>query len=222
MRLIVAGLGLSLLCLPPLLASGCGAGDGDDPIVGEAGISILHYDYHFDMATRAAQALLRIRIDQPGDCFSIPMRSEGLRDVRIDDEAPVSANHDGAVSRVCGAGWPEGSEIVLASATTVPLETWQGSQVGYSVTPDIEGNPFTYLVSWVGGCDRFAPCDSRASAFATYTFTIDHPADQQVLCPGTITAGETQTISRVFPCRWADVFELWLCGQPKLEQSRHG
>lgn len=185
---------LLLLCVAPMVAAACGADDKDDPIVGEANISILHYDYQFNMESREARAELRVRVDSEGDCFSLPMRSEGLREVTLDDEVALTSDVQGGQARVCGVGWPEGTEVVFASSTTVPLGTWQGSQVGYSVSPDIEGNPFTYLVSWVGGCDRFAPCDAKASSFATYRFTIDHPAGQQVLCPGTLSPGETQTI----------------------------
>ncbi len=166
----------------------------DEPIVGEASISVLHYDYHFDMETREAVASLRIRIDREGNCFSLPMRSEGMREVSIDNEPALSSDYDGSMATLCGIGWPADSEILFRSTTTVPLATWNDSQVGYSVSTDIEGGTFSYLVSWVGGCDRFAPCDSQASAFATYRFTIDHPAGQTVLCPGTISAGDTQTI----------------------------
>lgn len=184
---------LLLLCLP-LVVTGCGADDKDEPIIGEATITISHYDYHFNMESREARAELRVRIDTEGNCFRLPMRSEGLGEVTLDDATALAAEIQGSQAHICGVGWEEETEVVFASTTTVPLETWQGSQVGYSVSPDIEGTPFTYLVSWVGGCDRFAPCDTKASAFATYRFTIDHPAGQQVLCPGTLSPGETQTI----------------------------
>ncbi len=172
----------------------CGSEDAAEPIVGEAEFAIGHYDYQFSMDSREARATLRLTLASDGDCVTIPMRSTGLRDVTIDDEPALLAEIGSGNARTCGEGWPAGTELQIAAVTTVELDTWKSSQVGYSVTEDIEGNPFTYLVSWVGGCDRFAPCDSRASAFATYRFTIDHPADQTILCPGTITAGDTQTI----------------------------
>jgi aminopeptidase N len=50
-----------------------------------------------------------------------------------------------------------------------------------------------YLVSWVGGCDRFGPCDTRPSTFAHYEFTIHHRSGVKALCPGRVTAGETTT-----------------------------
>ncbi|MCP4447398.1 MAG: hypothetical protein GY811_18935 [Myxococcales bacterium] len=61
-----------------MLSAGCGTDDSDEPIVGEAQLSVLHYDCHFDMETREARAKLRLRVDAASDCFTIPMRSEGL------------------------------------------------------------------------------------------------------------------------------------------------
>ncbi|MGN6109100.1 MAG: M1 family aminopeptidase, partial [Kofleriaceae bacterium] len=78
-------------------------------------------------------------------------------------------------------------QVTLEVDQVVPLKTLSSSQVGYSVTRDHEQNPFHYLVSWVGGCDRFGPCDHRSDQFATYTFHVTHPATLMVRCPGTIT-----------------------------------
>jgi aminopeptidase N len=49
-------------------------------------------------------------------------------------------------------------------------------------------------VSWVGGCDRFGPCDPAPDRFATYRFTVAHRAGVQVLCPGAVTPGDTETV----------------------------
>jgi aminopeptidase N len=76
----------------------------------------------------------------------------------------------------------------------VPTGTWEDTQVGYSVSTDMEGNPFYYLLSWLGGCDRFGPCDAAPDRFATYRFTVTHPSGTDVLCPGTIVADDTITI----------------------------
>jgi aminopeptidase N len=180
------------MSLLSVLTLACSA--DEDPIIGDTSVSVLHYDFHFDMATRQAVATLQLRLDQDGDCFALPMRIEGLEGVLLDQEEPVSAEYGNGTLNLCGAGWAAGTEIAFGATSTVPLETWGDSQVGYSVRPDVEGTDFSYLVSWVGGCDRFGPCDSSPSAFAKYRLTIDHPSGEQVLCPGTITAGDTQTI----------------------------
>ncbi len=188
-----AGMGgrCKVILVSTLLAA-CSA--DEEPIFGEAEVSVLHYDYHFDMATRAARATITLRLEQDGNCFRMPMRTHSLGSVQIAEEDPLSVEYQGGVASLCGSGWAAGTEIVFTASTTVAEETWGKSQVGYSVREDIEGTDFSYLVSWVGGCDLLGPCDSRTDTFATYRMTIDHPSGEQVLCPGTITAGDTQTI----------------------------
>ncbi|MCA9679882.1 MAG: hypothetical protein KC464_32930, partial [Myxococcales bacterium] len=131
-----------------------------------------------------------------GDCLTLPVRATvdagsvqlggaAARDVVVDAGAQTMT--------ACGAGWDVGATVTLEADLTVALETWGGSQVGYSISDDANRGHFYYLVSWVGGCDRFGPCDHAPDVFARYRFTITHPADVTVLCPGTVTAGATET-----------------------------
>ncbi len=156
-------------------------------------IEVEHYDYAFDLESRQASTALTISVVEEGNCFALPMRAVNLdADVRIDDE-PVTADFTDELLSVCGAGWRAGEEFVLTAAMEVALDTWENSQVGYSVSTDLEGNPFSYLVSWVGGCDRFGPCDAAPDRFPQYRFTVNHPSGTQVLCSGDVTPGDTQT-----------------------------
>ena len=166
---------------------------GDQPPVGEIHYEVLRYDYAFDLETREATAAVEMRVIEEGDCVSIPMRSAPGAVFLGEEPITGGALEDGVLT-ACGAGWWKGEELTLQTAVTVPLETWGESQVGYSVSTDIEGKPFHYLVSWVGGCDRFGPCDSAPARFARYRFTVTHPAGTTVLCPGTITAEATRTV----------------------------
>ena len=183
-----------------LLAAVClgGCGGSDPPPTGPISYQVLHYDYAFDLESRAAGASLTLLVGAGGgDCIDIPLRAGDLADIFLDGEQVGGTLRDG-VLHVCGAGWEEGTEIELRASVVVAEETWangiETSQVGYSVTPDLEGNPFRYLVSWVGGCDRFGPCDNAPDRFATYRFTVAHPAGTRVLCPGAITQGTTETV----------------------------
>ncbi len=179
----------------PALALCCAAltACGSDPPTGPIDYQVLHYDYAFDLETRAAAAAVSLQVLVPGDCVSIPMRARGITLLELDGER-VGGDIEDDVLTVCGAGWDEGAEIVLRADVTVADETWAPSDVGYSEKLDLDGGTFQYLVSWVGGCDRFAPCDNRPDQFATYRFTVAHPEGVQVLCPGTIEAGATQTV----------------------------
>ena len=179
-----------LVCLLPGLLVGC----GDDPPTGPLAYHVTHYDYTYDVETRAAHANVTLKVDQGGDCFDIPFRADAPANTTINGDS-VSAAADETKLQVCGSGYETGSEIELGIDLTIKLATVGGSQVGYSVTKDNEGNSLYYLVSWIGGCDQFGPCDSRPDQFATYKFTITHPAGYKTRCPGTITEPSgTQTV----------------------------
>ncbi len=179
------------LCLV-LLTVACGS-DSEPPPEGPLTYQALHYDYAFDLETRAAATAITLRVTAPGNCLSIPMRAIDLADVQLDDVPIISGEFVGNVLTVCGGGWDVDEEFVMRTTQTIPLATWGDSQVGYSVSTDREDNPFYYLVSWVGGCDQFGPCDSRPDHFARYRFTVSHPSGMQVMCPGVITPGDTET-----------------------------
>jgi aminopeptidase N len=183
-------------CVPiALILCSCG-GDEDGP-TGPASVAVLAYDYAFDLESRDAAVIATLRIDVAGDCVELPMRASGLADVMLDGEPIDDGELEGGILTACGRGWEVGEEIGLEARMSVPLETWGESQVGYSVSTDAEGAPFHYLVSWIGGCDRFGPCDSAPDRFASYRFTVTHPPGMRVLCPGTIEAGETETVCQL-------------------------
>jgi aminopeptidase N len=181
-------LGISLL----LFAGGCAS---DSP-VGPAEVVVLDYEFDLDLETREAAARLTLEVTEPGDCVGLPFRARDPAEASFDGESIASGELAGGVLTVCGRGWEEGEETVFSVRMTFPEETWGPSQVGYSVTEDLEGAPFHYLVSWVGGCDRFGPCDSRPERFARYRFHVTHPAGTRVLCPGEIDPGEVSTTCR--------------------------
>lgn len=172
------------------LCAACGADLGPQ---GPGEAEAVHYDYAIDLATRRAEVVVTLEVTTPGNCFAIPMRAAGLADVTLEGEA-ASGTLEGEVLTACGDGWEAGETIALAAAVTVREQTWGESQVGFSITEDAEGGLFTYLVSWVGGCDQFAPCDNRPDRFARYTFRVTHAPGETVLCPGAITEDSaTQT-----------------------------
>ncbi|HEU5055490.1 MAG TPA: M1 family aminopeptidase [Kofleriaceae bacterium] len=178
-----------------ILALGaCGGGDQEEHPTGPAAVTVLHYDYAFDLESRAAAVVATLRVDAPGDCVSLPMRAGGLEDVLLGGEPITDGALEDGVLSACGRGWEAGEEVALEAHMVVALETWGDSQVGYSVATDAEGAPFHYLVSWVGGCDRFGPCDRAPDRFATYRFTVSHPPGVQVLCPGALSPGEGETV----------------------------
>jgi len=180
------------LLLALIALSGCGS--DTEPPTGPITYDVLRYDYSIDLATRAATARVTFDVVEPGDCMTIGFRATALADVTFDDEPIDSGGLDGDALTACGVGWEAGTQVVLGATLTVPDETWGDSQVGYSVSQDLEGGDFTYMVGWVGGCDRFGPCDGTPSAFARYRLEVTHPPGTQVLCPGVVDAGDTTTV----------------------------
>jgi aminopeptidase N len=181
---------VALICF--LLA--CGGDDGDEPLpTGPITAHVTNYDYAFDIDARTAHAKLTLAVEQGGDCLTMPFRAQSPANVLLGGE-PATPALEGEVLKICGLGVRSGTTAVLELDLAIPLATLATSQVGYSITKDSQQNPFYYLVSWVGGCDRFAPCDNRSDQFATYKFTVTHPATFKARCAGTVTeVSATQT-----------------------------
>ena len=177
-----------------VLLAACG-GSGKAPPTGPIAADVTHYDYKFDLDTRAAHATVTATVTTGGDCWKLPFRATAPANPKLDGKDAASATADGTSLTVCGKGYDAGETLVLDLDLTFAMATLGPSQVGYSIKQDAQGNPFTYLVSWVGGCDQFAPCDNRPSRFATYHFDVTHAAGTMVRCPGTIaedSATETE------------------------------
>lgn len=165
-----------------------------DPPTGEITARVTHYDFELDVESRIAHADLTLAIDVGGDCVKLPFRGANPTNITLGGGA-AGGSYDGTTLEACGDGWEMGETIHLTTDLEIPLATIGSSQVGYSITKDNEGNQLYYMVSWFGGCDQFSPCDDRPDQFATYKFTVTHPANYKARCPGTITeASPTETV----------------------------
>lgn len=187
-----------------ILVGACGGGGSAQPdaapvvYTGAITYDVTHYDMAIDMTTRAATVDARFTVTTAGDCLTIPFKPDVADAISFDGVPAIGPGVDAAADTLTaceptGHGWASGTEVVLTVAATVPAETWGTTQVGFSTWMDLEMHPFTYMVSWVGGCYRHGPCDTAPGHFATYTFTVTHPSGTQVLCPGVITPGDTVT-----------------------------
>ncbi len=197
MRVVMRGMLALGIAVFGAVAAACGADGGDAQLpTGPITARVDNYDYAFDIDLRLAHAKLTLTVEVGGDCITLPFRAQNPTNAMLGG-LPASATVENDTVKVCGTGVRADTATELDVDVEIPLATLSTSQVGYSITKDAEQNPFYYLVSWVGGCDRFAPCDNRSDQFATYRFTITHPATYKARCPGTITqVSEVQTECR--------------------------
>ncbi len=154
--------------------------------------SVRRYDLSADLEAATASLALTLDVSSAGNCFTIP--SEVLPSAaRFDDvEAASLELVDNQLTVCSAAALAEGSHL-LSVDLTLTEQTFHNLDVGYSTTPNLAGGSFTYLLSWVGGCDHFGPCDDDPAAFAEFSFDVRHPSGTTVLCPGAITPSATQT-----------------------------
>ena len=167
--------------------------------MGAMDVTVTHYDFTFDLTSRAATAAITATVTTAGNCLSLPFRATNLGpSVLINGVAASGSLANGSLT-LCGAGYNVDDVLTIDASMTVALQTLETSQVGYSTTTDSDGNAFTYMMSWVSGCDQFAPCDSRPDQFATYHFTVTHDPATMVRCSGVVTEPDTSTTVCDFP-----------------------
>lgn len=171
-------------------------GDDDDtesgPPPGNIG-GVTRYDYTFDLATTKATSKLTVQVPPPGNCYSAACRTNAAEDVTWSGAPALASTLGSGALQVCGAPVTNGPTVITATMPTIPTQTFFGLDVGFSRQPDLSGGQFSYLLSWVGGCDHFGPCDADPSRISDFHFEVSHPEGTTVLCPGTLTAGTTLT-----------------------------
>ena len=175
------------------MGQGGSSGDAGSGPTGAIVATVKHYDYVFDLATAKAISKLSLDVSQGGDCYSVSSELSPLNNVKWDDMPAASSDVTADVLQACGVGVPAGSPLTIGSEQTVPIGKFFGLDVGFSKKKDMAGGDFSYLLSWVGGCDRFGPCDDDPSRMASFHFDVTHPAGTTVLCSGTLSAGDTST-----------------------------
>ncbi len=185
-------------CRDPNVPGGGGGGaggSGGSLPTGDLAATVTHYDYIFDLPTAEARSKLTLEVAPPGgNCWEVSSELDALTEVTWNGELDPNAAVNGGLLRACGKGVSEAAGLKLGTlAPEIPEQTWFGLDVGFSRKTDRAGGTFSYLLSWVGGCDRFGPCDDDPSRMASFHFDVRHPEGAVVLCPGALSAGATTT-----------------------------
>ncbi|MFT3699553.1 MAG: M1 family aminopeptidase [Kofleriaceae bacterium] len=166
---------------------GCGSDDGP-AYTGPITANATHYDYALDIDAGTAHSKVTLAATAAGDCLDIPFRAASFANAKFGDEAITATQPDAKTLEFCSStGVNVGDAFTIEADVTLANATVGLSDIGYSVQKDAQGNQFTYLVSWVNGCDQFGPCDNDPANFATYTFDVTHAANELVRCSGDVT-----------------------------------
>jgi aminopeptidase N len=174
-------------------AGGSGGGGGGAP-VGPLSGTVSHYDYAVDLVAKKAHAALTIAVDAPGgDCFGVSCALPGITNATWNGEPASSLSLGSGSMLTCGAGVGAGDPLRIEADIALGEKTFFGLDVGLSHKKNKAGGTFRYLLSWVGGCDRFGPCDDDPSRLSTFHFEVTHAPGEIALCPGTLTLGNGVT-----------------------------
>jgi aminopeptidase N len=192
--------------LAGLILAGCVAGDGDnapnvlqltgpdDSVTSGPSVigNIRQYNYTFDIATGHATAELDIDVFTGGGCFATGFELGSVSAATWNGAPARSAAVANNMITICGNNVARGAPLAISVDVVVPKQT-SFLDVGFSTKKDRRGGDFTYLLSWIGGCDRLGPCDAVPGRLASYQFTVHHAPSDVVLCPGVLTPGATVT-----------------------------
>lgn len=170
-----------------------GGGTGGVAPTGSIPGKVARYEYDIDADALTATTKLRIDVTPPGgDCVALESRTPLTGDVTWNDMPATSGNVDQGVFNACGQGLSEGP-LTISAPTVLAKKKYFGLDVGFARKTDMDGGDFWYMLSWVGGCDLFAPCDTDPGTLAEFHYDIHHQPGVPVLCPGKITEGDTVT-----------------------------
>jgi aminopeptidase N len=155
-------------------------------------LSVVHYEYSFDLAEASAEATLSLAAQAPGEGCTRLSSKLPLSELAAFSESPFSVVQQGSELSLCGS-YRAGQPVTLSARSIVPLSSDPSTGVGYSHKLDRAGSLFSYLLGWVEACDLFGPCDPTPSALAHFTINVAHGLDDVVLCPGLREAGPRRT-----------------------------
>jgi len=217
-----------------VILAGCAAGDGDSApsmpqstapdAAATSGASIIgdirQYNYAFDIATGHATAELDVDVFVGGGCFATGFALGAVSAARWNGAPASSTAVANNTITICGNNVARGAPLAISVEVVVPKQT-SFLDVGFSTKKDRRGGDFTYLLSWIGGCDRFGPCDAAPGRLASYQFTVQHAPTDVVLCPGVLTLGSTVTQCSLTGGALAPTYSAFGIANDPLWQRNH-
>ena len=187
--------------------------------------TVSHYDFTIDLTTRATDAKVTLQVTTAGDCLAIPYRGGSVTSVTLNGGAADGVSVDAQqLLHACDAqqlGYPPVRRS-CSTQTTEPLLQEADLQVGFGTYPDLEGNSFTYLVSWVGGLRSALALQLRARPLCHLPLHRDPSLGHPGPMPGDGNPGRHVDHLRLRVSRWADLLHLRNRGFTFLADDRPG
>ncbi|WP_157758219.1 M1 family aminopeptidase [Cystobacter fuscus] len=159
---------------------------------------VLHYHYGFDLrptgnTPHPAHSRLYLKVPATGGDCTVLKGPPGITQVKWNGAAATRVEELTGAWRICGPSLPN-QPLVIEADISVPVATYDYTQVGFSQRRDRKGQLASYLMSWVEQCDRLGLCDDAPGQLATFSYEVEHDAADVVLCPGTrLNVSDTQT-----------------------------
>jgi aminopeptidase N len=201
-------------------AGGDYGGGGAAVHPGELVGDVVRYDLALDLDTRVLASRLFVDVASPeGTCFTVPC-GPAASQVTWDEAPATSVSSANGALDACGQGIGLGDTLRLGATTTVPKGISIGLDVGFATRKDKAGGTFTYLLSWVGGCSKFGPCDPDPSRLVTMTMDVAHAGPGVALCAGVRTETKTGTHCEMPGATRAPTYSAYFAAHDTLWQKK--
>jgi aminopeptidase N len=197
-----------LLVLGAVLgAAGCGEESPPLDVPEDvARFRVERYAHRLALESGALDSALTVTVEAPGGrCITLASalpvawaRWDGLE---------ARATHDPVARslRVCGPGRTEGT-VRLGFGLALPEGRDSVTRATFVRQVDASGHRFTYLSPWLEGCAAFGPCEPAVDRLTEWELTVEHRAEDTVLCGGAREVAVGRTRCRI---QGAPAYSAW-------------
>ena len=198
---------LAAAVVAALLAGTCGesgpsredaSGGALPPEQNASTFAITRYAFRFDLISARMETELTVELGgDGGNCVTLESALP-LETPPLWGSAAGRVSRDGERLRICSDRLPQKGTVRITT-TSIVREGRDPTtfQVGYFKQADRDGHLVTELVSWLGGCRLFSPCETGLAPQVEIDVMVSHAPDVTVLCAGTREIVATGTHCRI-------------------------
>ncbi|XXF75337.1 M1 family aminopeptidase [Myxococcaceae bacterium GXIMD 01537] len=165
------------------------------------GFRVERYAHRLMLETGALESELILAVEVPGGRCLTLASALPVAWARWDG-VEAQATHDSATRslRVCGPG-TSGGALRLGFGLTLPEGRDSATRATFLRQRDASGHRFSFLSPWLEGCAAFGPCEPAVDRLTDWELTVEHRAEDTVLCGGEreVSEGRTRCLIRGAP-----------------------